>query len=88
MTVAELRVLEARMDMLDAVLQDLIEQLRRAQASGWTGQSRQAVSGLPGVLVVQGFLVQGFLQVVADGFEDRAARELVGLGEADPTHLG
>jgi hypothetical protein len=36
MTAAELRVLEARMDMLDAVLQDLIDQVRRTQPSGWT----------------------------------------------------
>jgi hypothetical protein len=34
MTAAELRVLEARMGMLDAVLQDLIEQVRRMQLSG------------------------------------------------------
>jgi hypothetical protein len=34
MTAAEMRVLEARMDMLDALLQDLIEQVRRMQLSG------------------------------------------------------
>jgi hypothetical protein len=83
MTADELRVLETRMDMLDAVLQDLIEQVRRMQLSGWTDQRRQAVSGLP-----VGLVVQGFLQVVADGFEDRAAHELVGLRERGPAHLG
>jgi hypothetical protein len=82
MTAAELRVLEMRMDMLDAMLQDLIEQVRRMQLSG-RAEHRQAVSGLPGVLVVQ-----GFLQVVADGFVDRAAHEFVGLGEGDPPHFG
>jgi len=83
MTGAELRVLETRMDMLDVLLQDLIKQVRRMQLSGWTDQRCQAVSGLPVALVVQ-----GFLQVVADGFEDRAGHELVGLLEVDPAHLG
>ena len=83
MTAAELRVLEARMDLLDALLQDLIDQVRRFQLSGWTDQCRHTVSGLP-----VGVVVQGFLQVVADGFVDRAAREFVGLGEGDPAHFG
>ena len=83
MTAAELRVLEARMDMLDAVLQDLIEQARRRQLPGRADQHRQAVPGLPA-----GLVVQGFAQVVADGFVDRAAHELVGLGEGDPAHFG
>ena len=83
MTAAELRVLETRMDMLDAVLLDLIEQVRRMQLSGRTDQHRQAVSGLP-----VGLVVQGLLQVVADGFVDRAAHELVGLCEGDPAHFG
>ena len=34
MTAAELRVLETRMDMLDAMLQELIDQVRRMQPSG------------------------------------------------------
>jgi hypothetical protein len=55
MTAAELRVLEARMDMLDAMLQDLIDQMRRTQPPAWTDQVRRAVSGLPGVPVFQGF---------------------------------
>jgi hypothetical protein len=83
MTAAELRVLEARMDMLDAVLQDLIDQVRRTQPSGWTDQRQRAVSGLQGVPVFQ-----SPSQVVADGFEDGAAHELVGLREGDPPHLG
>ena len=83
MTAAELRVLEARMGMLDAVLQDLIEQVRRMQLSGRADQHRQTVPGLP-----VGLVVQGFLQVVADGLVDRAAHELVGLGEGDPAHFG
>jgi hypothetical protein len=83
MTAAELRVLETRMDMLDAVLQDLIEQVRRMQLPGRTDQHWQAVSGLPADLVVQ-----GLLQVVADRFVDRAAHEFVGLGEGDPAHFG
>ena len=53
MTAAELRVLEARMDMLDAVLQDLIDQVRRTQPSGWTDQRQRAVSGLQGIPVFQ-----------------------------------
>ena len=83
MTAAELRVLEARMDMLDAVLEDLIEQVRRMQLSGWTGLPSRRVSGLS-----VGLVVQGLLQVAADGFEDRAAHEFVGFGEADPPHFG
>jgi hypothetical protein len=83
MTAAELRVLETRMDMLDAMLQDLIEQVRRMRPPGRTDQYRQAVSGLPA-----GLVVQGFLQVVADGFVDRAAHEFVGLGEGDPPYFG
>jgi hypothetical protein len=83
MTAAELRVLQARMDMLDALLQDLIEQVRRMQPSGRADQRRQAVSGLRGVLVMQ-----GFLQVVAYRFVDRVAHEFVGLGEGDPAHFG
>ena len=83
MTAAEQRVLETRMDMLDKVLQDLIEQARRMQPSGRTDQNRLAVSGLP-----VGLVVQGFLQVVADGFVDRAAHEFVGLGEGDPPYFG
>jgi hypothetical protein len=83
MTAAEIRVLEARMDMLDAVLQDLIEQVRRMQLSGRTDQHRQVVSGLPA-----GLVVQGFLQVVADGFVHRAAHEFVGLREGDPPYFG
>ena len=83
MTAAELRVLETRMDMLDALLQDLIEQVRRMPLSGGTDQRWQAVLGLP-----VGLVVQGLLQVGADGFEDRAAHELVGLREVDPSHLG
>lgn len=83
MTAAELRVLEARMDMLEAMLPDLIDQMRRTQPPAWTDQVRRAVSGLPGVPVFQ-----GFLQVVADGFENGAARELIGLREADPPHFG
>ena len=83
MTAAELLVLETRMDMLDALLQDLIEQVRRIQLSCWTDQHCHAVSGLP-----VGLVVQGFLQVVADGFEDRSAHELVGLRERGPPHLG
>jgi hypothetical protein len=51
MTAAEIRVLEARMDMLDAVLQDLIEQVRRMQLSGRTDRHQRAVSGLPAGLV-------------------------------------
>lgn len=46
MTAAELRVLEARMDTLNAMLQDLVYQARRLQAS--TAQRRQAVSDLFG----------------------------------------
>jgi len=83
MTAAELKVLEARMDMLDAVLQDLIDQVRRTQPSGWTDQRQRAVSGLQGVPVFQ-----SPSQVVADGFEDGAAHKLVGLRESDPPHLG
>jgi len=83
MTAAELRVLETRMDMLDALLQDLIEQVRRMPLSGGTDQRWQAVSGLP-----VGLVAQGFLQVVADGLEDRAAHELVGLRQGCPPHLG
>lgn len=45
-TAAELRVLEARMDTLNAMLQDLVYQARRLQAS--TAQRRQAVSDLFG----------------------------------------
>jgi hypothetical protein len=83
MTAAELRVLEARMDLLDALLQDLIDQARRVQLSGWTDQRCHAVSGLP-----VGLVVQAFLQVVADGFVDRAAHEFVGLREGDPPYFG
>ena len=83
MTAAELRVLEARMEMLGAVLEDLIEQVRRMQLSGRADQHRRAESGLRG-----GLVVQGFLQVVADGFVHRAAHEFVGLGEGDPPHFG
>jgi len=83
MTAAELRVLQTRMDMLDAVLQDLIEQMRRMQLSGRADQHRQAASGLP-----VGLVVQGFLQVIADGFVHRAAHELVGLREGNPPHFG
>ena len=83
MTAAEIRVLEARMDMLDAMLQDLIEQVRHMQLTGQDDQHRRAVSGLPVSLVVQ-----GFLQVVADGFVHRAAHEFVGLREGDPPYLG
>jgi hypothetical protein len=83
MTAAELRVLETRMDMLGAVLQDLIEQVRRMQLCGRADQHQQTVSGLP-----VGLVVQGFLQVVADGFVHRAAHELVGLREGDPPHFG
>jgi hypothetical protein len=80
MTTAEVRALEARMDMLDALLHDLIDRVRRAQLSGRAEWHRRALSGGP--------VVEGCLQVVADGFEDRAAHELVGLLEADPAHLG
>jgi len=83
MTAAELRVLEARMGMLDAVLQDLIEQVRRMQLSARADQHRQTASGLP-----VGLVVQGLLQVVADGLVDHAAHEFVGLGECDPPHFG
>jgi len=83
MTAAKLRVLETRMDMLDAVLQDLIEQMRRMQLSGWADQHRQAVSGLR-----VGLVVQGFLQVIADGFRHGAAHELVGLRGGDPPYFG
>lgn len=79
MTVAELRILETRMDMLEATLQELIDQVRRIQLSGWTGCPQQKVP----VLSV-GLLVQGLPQVVAYGFEDRAAHEFVGLREVDP----
>jgi hypothetical protein len=54
MTAAEIRVLEARMDMLDALLQELIEQVRHMQLTGQDDQRRRAVSGLPVSLVVQG----------------------------------
>jgi hypothetical protein len=37
MTAAELRVLETRMDLLETVLQELIEQVRRMQPSSWDG---------------------------------------------------
>jgi hypothetical protein len=83
MTAAEMRVLEARMDMVDALLQDLIEQVRRMQLSGRADQHRRAESGLRG-----GLVVQGFLQVVADRFVDRAVHELVGLREGDPADFG
>jgi hypothetical protein len=83
MTAAELRVLEARMGMLDAVLRDLIEQVRRTQLSARADQHRQTASGLP-----VGLVVQGFLQVVADGLVHRAAHEFIGLGEGDPPHFG
>ena len=83
MTAAELRVLETRMDMLDAVLLDLIEQVRRMQLPGRTDQHRQTASGLP-----VGLVVQGFLQVVADGLVDRAAHEFVCFCEGDPAHFG
>jgi hypothetical protein len=82
MTAAEIRVLEARMDMLDAMLQDLIEQVRHMQLTGQDDQHRRAVSGLPVSLVVQ-----GFLQVVTDGFVHRAAHEFVGLREGDPPYF-
>jgi hypothetical protein len=80
MTTAEVRVLEARMDMLDAVLRDLVARVRRMQLSGRAEWRWRAPSGGP--------VVQGCAQVVADGVEDRAAHELVGLLEADPAHLG
>jgi hypothetical protein len=83
MTTAEVRVLEARMDMLDAVLRDLVARVRRMQSSDRAECRRRAPSGTSG-----GPVVQRCLQVVADGFEDRAAHEFVGLREADPAHFG
>jgi hypothetical protein len=82
MTTAEVRVLEARMDMLDAVLRDLVTRARRIQLSGRAEWRRRAPSGTSG-----GPVGQGCLEMVADGFEDRAAHELVGLCGADPAHL-
>jgi hypothetical protein len=81
MTAAELRVLEARMDMLTAVLKELIDEVRCIQLSSWA--SPHPAPGLSGSAVVE-----GFVQVAADWFEDRPAHELVGLGEVYPADLG
>jgi hypothetical protein len=70
------------MDMLDAVLRELVDRVRRIQLSGRADQRRRAPSGTSG-----GPVVQGCHQMVADGVEDRAAHELVGLREVDPAHL-
>lgn len=83
MTADELRVLEMRMEMLDAMLQDLVEQAGRMQVPGRTDEHLPAVPDLPA-----GLVFQGFLQIVADRFVDRAAHELVGLGEGDPPYFG
>jgi hypothetical protein len=82
MTAAELRVLETRMDLLETVLQELIEQVRRMQLSGWNGQ-RRAVGGLSA-----GLVVKGLFQVAADGFENRAGHEFIGLRKVNPAYLG
>jgi hypothetical protein len=42
LTAAEARVLEARMDALEAVLRDLTEQLRRAQLPSGDGRGQRA----------------------------------------------
>lgn len=47
-TAAELRVLEARMETLNAMLQDLVFQARRLQASTSTDQRQQTVIDLFG----------------------------------------
>ena len=64
MTAAELRVLEARMELLDELLQDLIEQVRSIQPSGWASR-RRAVSALSGSP-----FVHGCLEVLPDGLEE------------------
>ena len=46
MTGAELRVLEARMDNLNTMLQDLVHQLRRIQTSGKADHGQQGVTDL------------------------------------------
>jgi len=83
MTTAELRVLKTRMDMLDAMLQELIDQVRLMQPSGSTGSPQPKVSALS-----VGRVVQGLLQVIAHGFEDRAAHKFIGLREIHPAHFG
>jgi len=54
-TAAELRVLEARMDTLNAMLQDLVHQARRIQASTSTDQRQQAETDLSGPAIVSEF---------------------------------
>jgi hypothetical protein len=45
LTAAEAQVIEARIDMLEAVLRDLTDQVRGMQSSSWRGQGQSAVSG-------------------------------------------
>jgi hypothetical protein len=52
MTGAELRVLEARMDKLNAMLQDLVYQVRRIQAPSGTDHRQQVVTDLSRWLVL------------------------------------
>lgn len=46
MTGTELRVLEARMDSLNTMLQDIVRQLRRNQTSGKADHGQQGVTDL------------------------------------------
>ena len=46
MTGTELRVLEARMDNLNAMLQDIVRQLRRIQTPGKADHGQQVVTDL------------------------------------------
>jgi len=82
MTGTELRVLEARMELLEELLQDLIDQVCSMQPSSWASRHR-AVSALSGRR-----FVHGCLEVLPDGLEDRAGHEFVGLREANPADLG
>jgi hypothetical protein len=52
MTGAELRVLEARMDKLNAMLQDLVYQVGRIQAPGEADHRQQVVTDLSRWLVL------------------------------------
>jgi hypothetical protein len=59
MTTAELRVLEARMDMLNAMLLDLIDQVRHTQVPSGTDQGPRAATDLSGSPRPSGFCLGG-----------------------------